>query len=66
MMQIRTKNPALKRLLQRNISEDEIIFNDSGVATVSKEVGKQLVKLIPDLETVKPSKAKAKERNDAT
>jgi len=43
-----------------NIFEDEIAFDKKGVATVSDEVGKQLVAKYPALKAVKASKPKEK------
>lgn len=50
----------MKWIFNREISEDRIVFDKGGNATVSAEVGEKLVKLYSELTTVK-LKATSKE-----
>lgn len=59
-MKIKCSNKGVKWIFNREISEDRIVFDKGGNATVSAEVGEKLVKLYSELTTVK-HKATSKE-----
>lgn len=59
-MKIKCSNKGVKWIFNREISEDRIVFDKGGNATVSVEVGEKLVKLYSELTTVK-LKATSKE-----
>ncbi len=60
-MKIICKNPGVKWIFNKKISSDRIEFDDSGQATVSDDIGKELIQFYPDIAKVKSPKAKDKE-----